>query len=191
MKNKGFLKVGFDLDGVILQNPLRNFRIVAKKLKVIKPFIFKQKVEPFYVPNSRLEKLLWQFLHWSSFRPDPALSDIEKLVNRNKIKAYIITGRFRFLKNDFNYWIKKLNKNKIFTDCLINNNNTQPDKFKSEMINKLKLDFFVEDNYDIIERLNHHTKAKILWLSNFLDQGISYPYKFFSLKEILKFLKKQ
>lgn len=190
MKNKKLLKVGFDLDGVILQNPLRNLRIVAKKLKVIKPFIFKQEVKPFYFPHSKFEQILWRVLHWSSWQIDPGIAKIEKLVKRKKIKAYIITGRFSFLKADFNSWIKKINKNNIFTACLMNNNNLQPDKFKIKMINQLNLDFFVEDNYDIIERLNHKTKAKNLWLTNFFDQWINYPYKFFSLQEIIDFLKK-
>ena len=185
------LKVGFDLDGVILQNPIRSFRIFAKKLKIIKPLVFRQKVEPFYIPHSKFEQFLWRILHWSSWRIDSAVAEIEKLVKRKKIKAYIITGRFSFLKPDFDFWIKKLNKNKVFAACLINNNNLQPDKFKIQMINKLKLDFFVEDNFDIVERLNHQNKAKILWLSNFFDQWISYPYKFFSLKKIVEFLKKQ
>lgn len=185
------LKVGFDLDGVILQNPLRNFRLVAKKLKIVKPFIFKQKVKPFYIPRSKFEQLLWRILHWSSWRIDPSFEEVEKLLKRRKMKIYIITARFSFLKEDFEFWKKKVNKNKIFTDCIMNKKNLQPDEFKIQMINKLKLDFFVEDNFDIVEKLNHHTKAKILWLTNFFDQRIIYPYKFFSLKEIIDYLKNQ
>ena len=58
------------------------------------------------------------------------------------------------------------------------------------MIKKLNLDVYVEDNYDIIERLNNHTKAKIYWITNFLDKNIPYKFKFSSLKETVEFLRK-
>ena len=58
------------------------------------------------------------------------------------------------------------------------------------MINKLKLDIYVEDNWDIIEKLNHHTKAKIFWITNIVDRKIPYQFKFSSLKEVCQYLKK-
>jgi uncharacterized HAD superfamily protein len=188
---KKTLKVGFDLDGVILKNPLRNFRIFAKKLKVIKPYLFHQKKEPFYIPQTKIERFLWRMLHWSSYRIDESFPQIEKLIKEKRIEAYIITARFSFLKDDFESWIKKINRKKIFTGVYINKNNLQPDAFKIKMINRLNLDFFVEDNFDIVERLNRKAKAKIIWLSNFIDRAVPYPLKFFSLKDIGSFLEKK
>jgi len=185
------LKVGFDFDGVILKNPLRNFRIFAKKLKVIKPYIFNQKKEPFYIPQTKIERFLWRILHWSSYKIDESFYQIEKLIKEKRIKAYIVTARFSFLKDDFESWIKKINHKKIFAGIYMNKNNLQPDFFKIKMINSLDLDFFVEDNFDIIERLNDKTKAKIIWLSNFFDRKIPYPLKFFSLKDICSYLEKE
>lgn len=185
MKKKKILKVGFDLDGVILDNPIRTLRPIAKSLKFIKPLIFKQKKEPFYYPKSKLEKFLWWLLHKTSWRINPNLKKLKKLVKEKKIKVYVITGRYSFLKNDFDFWVKKLKKLKIFTDFYINKKDLQPNEFKIKIINKLKLDIFVEDNWDIIEKMNSKTKTKIFWITNFLDKNILYQYKFNNLEEVI------
>lgn len=184
------LKVGFDLDGVILDNPLRSFRVFTKTFKFLKPLIFHQKKEPFYYPKTKIEQILWQLLHKTSFRLSPAIFDLKILVNQKKIEAYLITGRYQCLFTDFTNWVKKIKKLKIFKNFYFNKKNLQPDKFKIKMINKLNLDIYFEDNWDIIEKLNSKTCAKIFWITNFFDQFISYPYKFKSLKEGIVFLEK-
>jgi uncharacterized HAD superfamily protein len=188
MKKNKILTIGFDLDGVILDNPIKTFRPLAKTLKFIKPVLFRQKKEPFYYPKTKLEKFLWWLLHKTSWRINPAFSLIEKLVKKRKIKAYIITGRYSCLKDDFEKWKNKLNRKKIFAGIFMNENDLQPNEFKIQMIKKLKLDIFVEDNWDIIEKLNSHTKAKIFWLTNLFDQFIPYPFKFKNLKEAIEFI---
>lgn len=185
---KKILKVGFDLDGVILYNPIRLVRPIAKSLKPLKSFFLKQKRELFYFPKTKIEQLFFCLLHKTSFMPDLALKDIKKLVMAKKIKAYIITGRYSFLKKDYEIWLKKIKAKTIFTKCYQNQNDLQPNKFKEIMIKKLNLDVYVEDNWDIIQKLNHHTNAKIFWLTNLLDKHIPYLYKFNSLKKILQYL---
>ena len=185
MKKNKILTIGFDLDGVILDNPIRTFRPLAKTLKFIKPILLRQKKEPFYYPKSSWEKFLWWLLHKTSWRINPAFPLLEKLVKKRKIKAYIITGRYSCLKDDFEKWKNKLNRKKIFAGIFMNENDLQPNEFKIQMIKKLKLDIFVEDNWDIIEKLNSHTKVKIFWLTNLLDQFIPYPFKFKNLKEVI------
>ncbi len=182
------LKVGFDLDGVILYNPIRFVRPLAKSLKFIKPFIFKQKEEPFYFPQSNIEKLIWNLLHKTSFKVDSHFPHLKKLIQDGKIEAYLITGRYGVLKGDYNKWMKKIDAKNLFKNSYLNEKNMQPNIFKEEMIKELELDVFVEDNWDIIQKLNSHTKAKILWLSNFLDSRIEYPYKFGNLKEVIDYL---
>jgi len=59
------LKIGFDLDGVLLYNPARIFRlatIVAKSILRQK----KQTKTEFYYPKTEFEKILWNIVHWSS-----------------------------------------------------------------------------------------------------------------------------
>ena len=187
---KKILKVGFDLDGVILYNPIRFIRPIAKALKPLKSLFLKQKEELFYFPKTKIEQLFFLLLHKTSFAPDSALNDLKKLVVSKKIKAYIITGRYSFLKKDFETWLKKIKAETIFTKCYQNKSDLQPNEFKEIMIKKLNLDFYVEDNWDIIQKLNNNTKAKIFWLTNLLDKHIPYQYKFNNLKAVLQYLKK-
>ena len=117
---KKILKVGFDLDGVILYNPIRLVRPIAKLLKPFKFLILKQKKDFFYFPKSKIEQFLFFLLHKTSFKPDPALKDIKQLVKAKKIKAYIITGRYSFLKKDYEIWLKKIKAKTIFEKCYQN-----------------------------------------------------------------------
>ena len=188
---KKIIKVGFDPDGVILYNPIRFVRRIAKAFKFLKPALFHQEKSPFYFPKTKLEIFLFTLLHKSSFKIDKSLPEIHKLVKAKKIEAYIITGRYSFLKKDFDNWIKIINKDKIFKDIYQNTKDLQPNEFKIKMIKKLNLDVYVEDNFDIIEKLNHHTNTKIYWITNFLDKNIPYKFKFFSLREIVEFLRKR
>jgi len=193
MTNKQILKVGFDLDGVILYNPIRIFRPFASFFKFLKPYLFHQKTNNFYFPKSPFEQWLWKILHKTSFCPASGVKEIKKLVKRNKIEAYLITSRYSFLKEEFNYWLKKLEANKYFKGCFYNKDDLQPDEFKKLIIKKLRLDIFVEDNWGVIQKLNSSVPAtKIFWISNILDRGITYSYKFPSLKKAVEgfFIKK-
>lgn len=185
------IKVGFDLDGVILYNPIRFLRPIAKSAKFIKPFLFRQKKDPFYFPKSGFEKFIWTLLHKTSYKPNEGLSDLKRLIENKKIEAYIITGRYGMLEKDFKNWLEKIDNRKIFKTNFSNKNNLQPNDFKIKIINDLKLDYYVEDNWDIVEKLDHHTKTKILWLTNFLDRRKSYLYKFDNLHQIVKYLRKK
>lgn len=189
------LRVGFDLDGVILYNPIRTYRPIASFFKFLKPYLFHEKVDSFYFPNSRLEKFIWRQLHKTSYRVADGFNDISQLTKKGVIDAYLITSRYNFLKKDFEYWLKKLNARSIFKSCYYNKTNMQPNAFKRHMIEKLHLDYFVEDNWGIIQKLNGSLNkvnpatggVKVMWISNYLDRNIKYEYKFFSLKEVANY----
>lgn len=150
---KKILRVGFDMDGVILYNPIKFIRPIAKLFKPIKSFFLKQKSESFYFPKSNIEKFLFYLLHKTSFKVDPGINYINDLVKAKKIKAYIVTGRYSFLKKDYETWLKKINAKEIFEKCYQNTNDLQPDEFKKTIIKKLNLDIYVEDNWDIVQKL--------------------------------------
>ncbi|MFA6081520.1 MAG: hypothetical protein WC741_03885 [Patescibacteria group bacterium] len=184
---KKVLKVGFDLDGVILYNPIRFIRPIAKLFKPIKSLLLKQNLDSFYFPKSKLEQFLFRLLHKTSFKPDSALFNIKQLVKNKRIKAYIVTGRYGFLKSDYETWLKKINAKKIFEKCYQNTDDLQPNKFKEKMIKKLDLDIYIEDNWDIVEKLKiKNKKLKIFWITNILDKNIPYQYKFRDLKSALE-----
>lgn len=180
------LKVGFDLDGVILYNPVR---IMRPFVAIIKNIFSKKKDLKFYYPKSKLEKLLWSLGHKSSIFVAPGLDEIKELVKEGKIAAYIITARYDFLKKDFQNWINKMDAQKYFKGIFHNANDEQPHLFKEKMVKKLDLDIFVEDNWDIVRHLSENTKKKIFWIYNIFDKKIIYKDKLPHLKKVIDEIK--
>lgn len=188
MVKKKPLRVGFDLDGVILYNPAR---IVRPVFGLIRKLFLRKKKTAFYIPKSKLEKVMWFIVHKSSLFLAPGVKDLQSLIESGKIEAYIITGRYDSLKNDFDKWMEKIEAKKYFASYIHNAKEEQPYIFKKRMIAEYKLDFFVEDNWDIIQLLNNEQgKTKILWICNVLDQTVSYKYKFLNLRTAIKYLSK-
>ncbi len=186
------LRIGFDLDGVILYNPAR---IVRPIFAWIRQFTIKKKKINFYIPKSSLEKLFWFLVHKSSLFPAYGYRELTTLIKEKKIEAYIITGRYESLEKDFKKWCKKIEAEKYFKACLSNKLNLQPQEFKRKMIKELSLDIFVEDNWDIIQLIengnNFNKNLKLFWISNLLDRNILYKYKFNNLKEVADYIKTQ
>lgn len=179
------LRVGFDLDGVLLYNPARIIRPIVKLLKHKR--IIKRKELDFYIPKTKLQKFFWSIFHKSSLFLAPGYKDLKQLVNEGKIEAFLITGRFAHLKGDYESWLKKLDANHVFIKSFYNQHDKQPHKYKYQITKKLKLDIFVEDNYDIVSYIyEKNPKLKVFWISNIFDRKISYPYKFLDLKQALK-----
>lgn len=188
------IKVGFDLDGVLLYNPARIIRPIIAQYK--KKFV-KTNHTRFIIPQSRFQKLVWSALHLSSMFIAPGYSDIKKLIQEYDIEAYIITARYNFLKNDFKRWKKRLETDKYFVQCHQNEQNEQPHLFKERMIKQLQLDFYIEDNWDIVNHLHnqliknvplHSPLKKVYWVYNVLDRNIEYPNKVTGLKQFSQHL---
>lgn len=179
------IRVGFDLDGVILYNPLRIARPIIACTKML---LFHRKKVTFYVPQKPWEQWLFRLFHKSSIFVAPGFEEIKKMAQNHSIEAYIITARYGFLRPDFEQWLRAINAKDYFVAWYLNSNNQQPHIFKKECIEKLKLDVFVEDNWDIVSYLQKHTKAHIVWITNVFDRSIPYTNKFSSLKDILPVL---
>lgn len=184
---KQCIRVGFDLDGVILYNPAR---IVRPVIVLFKKIFFKKESGKFHLPQTELDRLIWSLMHKSSIFIAPGLNEIESLVRTGKIETYIVSARYEFLKKDFDRWVKKIDQRKIFSGFYFNTDNEQPYEFKEKMIKKLQLDVFVEDNWDIVRTLatNLYSQTKIYWIYNFLDLRIPYLYKFPDLRKAVKAL---
>lgn len=190
------LKVGFDLDGVLLYNPLRIVRPMISLLKRKKIGIQRKELE-FYVPKSGSEELMWELFHKSSVFLAPGFGDISKLKAQNLIEPYLITARFGHLQQDFDKWKRKMKADELFKGCYMNSEDEQPHLFKERMIKELKLDVFVEDNWDIVRYLDKNccskkgkknVKTQIIWVSNLLDYRIDYHSKVINLKQVLELI---
>ncbi len=80
-KDNKVLRVGFDLDGVILYNPIRIFRpfvYLAKRL------FTKKRAKTFWIPKRPWEKAFFHLAHKTSLFIVPGYEDIKKLVRQKK-----------------------------------------------------------------------------------------------------------
>lgn len=189
---KQILKVGLDLDGVLLYNPAR---IIRPIISFVKKNVLRRDLNKFYYPKNKIEKLIWWFLHKSSLWPSPGINELIKLVKQKKINAYVVSARYELLEKDFTRWINIIDPDKVFSGCFYNNKNDQPQLFKEKMINKLNLDIFVEDNWDIVSYLDlkskgQNPKTKIFWIYNLLDRNKPFPNKFPDLNSVIIKIKK-
>ena len=184
------LRIGFDLDGVLLYNPARIFRPITLALKTILPKKTNGIIH-FYYPKSPPEELLWKIVHWSSIFAAKGISDIEDLVKKGAIETYIISSRYNCLQSDFNCWLKKLNAHTYFKGTYHNTKDLQPHVFKEKKIKELQLDYFVEDNWNIVQHVNKTSQTKVIWITNLFDKNIPYDLKFLSLHEAMQFIRKK
>lgn len=183
-----FIQIGVDFDGVVAYNPARVVRRIIKIGKRI--FLGKKKVS-FMIPRGTITKFLWVVAHKSSVFPAKGVELLKQLSKDKNIKLHLITGRFPILDEDLMKWLDRHEIKHIFTSINSNKNCAQPHEFKLETINKLELDFFIEDNLDIVEYLETRTPAKILWIYNILDFGYRRKDKFSCLEEALRTIVKQ
>lgn len=189
---KRTLKVGFDLDGVLLYNPARIVRPIIAFMKKKKVIIHRDQLE-FYVPEPGLGQFFWELLHKSSMWLAPGFEQIEELKKQKIIEPYLVTGRFGHLQEDYFKWKQKMRADELFVKSFMNDRDEQPHFFKEKLIRELKLDVFIEDNWEIVNYLdkrlsnstNNNKAVKIIWLSNVLDFGIDYHSKVKNLKEAL------
>lgn len=183
------IKVGLDFDGVVAYNP---FRIVRPFIAYFKRNIFGVKKIQFWYPRKRWQQIFWIILHESSIFPSKGVELLEKLVKEDVIEIHLITARYSFLDDHLNNWLKKYKIYSLFKTINTNKHNEQPHIFKEKMIEKCSLDFFIEDNWDIVKYL--HTKqetvgkehTKIYWIYNLLDHFVEYPHKFPYLEKALE-----
>lgn len=156
--------MGFDLDKIFIKYPPFIPDILidkAYKRKINRKLIYR-------IP-SRPEQLLRVFLHYPIFR-QPIKRNIKlvkKLAKKNTNKHYLISGRFGFLKNKTNELIKKHGFDRIFDGLYFNFSDNQPHLFKNEIIKKLRIDLYVDDDLQLLEYLSKdNPKIKFFWLNN-------------------------
>lgn len=156
-KNK--LKVGFDLDGVIVGKPF----FVPKKLLEWLYRAHDSKGEKYRVPTFLPEIYLRKASHHWLMRSPLKLNlrKIKKLINNKNIDPYFISGRFNFLNHRTIVWFKRHLPEFPFDKVFINIKNEQPHLFKEKIIKKLGLDYYFDDDkltYDYLKNNVDNTK---------------------------------
>lgn len=179
---KQIIRIGLDFDGVVAYNPLR---IIRAPITFIKRHILKKHRTEFYIPTSPLMKFLFWLPHQWSFFPGKGMGYLKQLVQEGRVEAYIVSGRYGYLDAQIPTWLQQRGLQNVFTAIYANEHNEQPHLFKERMLNKLHLDYFIEDNLDIVEYLVTKTKTKIYWIYNIFDKKHVFVHKYPSPKDAL------
>lgn len=177
------IRVGLDFDGVVAYNP---FRLIRSFISFFKHNIFGIKKLSFWYPKKHWQQIFWIIVHESSVFPARGTKLLEQLVKEGRIEAHLVTARYSFLDDHLNNWLKKYKLTHLFTTITLNKKDEQPHIFKEKMIEKHKLDFFIEDNWDIVKYLHGKSQTKIFWIYNVLDRGQKHPHKFPYLQKALE-----
>jgi len=182
------IMVGFDFDGVVFFNVAR---VLRPFIYFVKRYIFGIKVTKFYIPQHPLAKRIALFLHKTSYKPNAGFDLFLKMLNNPRYEVYIVTARMGFMQEDIykilkNYDIKGLKK------VIQNKKDEQPHLYKERVVKHLKLEYFVEDNWDIVKHLHETTKAKVIWIYNLTDKFfIKYNPKAPNLGEAIRMIEKE
>lgn len=176
------IQVAVDFDGVLAYNP---FRVVRAPITAIKRRFLGNRKTSFHIPQTLLERTVWTILHESSVFPAHGKGYLESLVMSNKIEAHLVTARYSFLQENLFHWLDHYKLRKLFKTISVNTRDEQPHEYKLRVIQNGKFDYFIEDNWDIVNHLIGKTRTKVLWIYNIIDKKKSYPQKFPDLDHAL------
>ena len=175
--------VGFDFDGVVAYNPAR---LARYPISFFKQNILGIKKVSFFVPKNSVERAFWSLAHESSMFPAYGASRLRNLVKDSRIEAHLVTSRFGFLDPNLQRFLKFWGFTDTFTSVTLNRNEEQPHEFKERIIRAKKLDYFVEDNWDIVSYLaTKKLSTEIHWIYNVFDRNKPYQHKYPYLEKSL------
>jgi hypothetical protein len=164
------MNIGFDLDNIFINNPpfIPNF-VISKLYRKRTNGILEYRIP------SQKEQLIRILSHYPLFRPaiKKNLQFLYRLPKENH-KLFLISSRYGFLKSMTNKIVNKYKLDMVFDKLYFNTQNKQPHIFKSEIVSKLKLDVFVDDDLHLLKYIsgkNNHTM--LYWLNKKLDNNIS------------------
>lgn len=167
------MKIGFDLDRVFVDTP----PFVPNK--VIDLFYKKKNGRLYYRTPGKLEQKIRIFSHTPILRRGirKNIQEISRLSKKNHSEIFLISGRFSFLKNRTKEWFKKYKFEKNFKEIYLNFENQQPHLFKNEIIKKLSMSKYIDDDLDLLKYLSkENTKTMFFWLDRrFFPKKIRLP----------------
>lgn len=164
------MNIGFDLDKVFIDYP---------------PFVPTKLIDRFYkkrdngillyrIPG-KIEQKIRMGTHLPLLRPviKENYNELKKIA-KEKHNLYLISSRFSFLKKRTDELVKKQKFNIIFKKLFFNYNDQQPHEFKNEVIKKLKLDKYIDDDLSLIKYVAKYNKnTHFFWLNPVENKKIS------------------
>lgn len=164
------MKIGFDLDQIFIDTPPLIPSSVINKL-------YKKKdngILLYRIP-SKPEQTIRQVSHFQFFRP-PIQQNMTFLKNldHKKNQYYLISSRFSFLRQKTQQIIQKYGFNKHFTEMYFNYEDNQPHLFKNEILQKLKLAAYVDDDLSLLKFVaKNNPETRFFWYNKTSTDKIS------------------
>lgn len=157
------IHVGFDFDKVLVSYP----PIIPDGLV---DWLYKKKSKTlkYRFPRS-IEQKIRVVSHFPIFRHPiwQNIEIVEKLAQQNGHKLFLVSSRFGFLEKKTRNWLKKFPVDKHFQEVHFNFKNKQPHLFKNEMIKTLKINYFVDDDLDLLLYLaKENPDVTFYWLNS-------------------------
>lgn len=166
------MNIGFDFDKVFIHHPHYIPATVINNLSKNNTTA----TLSYRIP-SKAEQLLRLSTHTQAIRP-PIMENIqliENIARTNKNKYFVISGRFGYLKKRTENFIRKYQLNKFFDGLFFNYENRQPHEFKEQMIHKLEIKRYIDDDYGLLDYLSKRNRDIVFfWLNNKKSESI-YP----------------
>ena len=156
------MKIGFDLDKIFIDYP----PIVPDRM-IDRLYKKKSNGVLLYRIPSRPEQIVRRLSHLSIFRP-PIYENISflKSLPKDKHELFLISSRYKFLKKTTEQLMKKHAFDKIFSGRYFNFDNKQPHLFKAEVLKKLKIDIYVDDDLHLLKYVaKENPKTMFYWLT--------------------------
>ena len=159
------MRIGFDLDKVFINTP---------------PFVPISFINKFYKQRDNgillyripapAEQVLRKATHIPLLRPaiKTNLTFLKELAKDKKnYQLFLISSRFKFLEPETQQIVKRYALDKIFEKLYFNYENKQPHEFKNEILKKLNLDIFVDDDLSLVHFVaKDNPKTKFFWLDD-------------------------
>lgn len=164
------MKIGFDLDKVFINTPPLIPNAVINKF-------YKKRDNGILLYNipSRPEQLLRKAVHTPLLRQPMKknLTFLNELSKDKKHQLYLISSRFNFLEPETTRLVKKYELDKIFDKLYFNYDNKQPHEFKNEVLKKLNLDIFIDDDLSLVRYVaKDNPQTKFFWFDQYSKEKI-------------------
>ncbi|HVF69392.1 MAG TPA: hypothetical protein VNA13_02375 [Xanthomonadales bacterium] len=156
------MNIGFDLDKVLIDYP----PLVSPKL-IDKLYKKRDNGVLLYRIPAYPEQVFRRISHTPFLRP-AIKENLEflKSIPKKSNKLYLISSRFKFLEKRTLKLVKRFDLDKVFDEMYFNFDNLQPHEFKNEVIKRLNLDIYVDDDLSLIKHVaKNNAKTKFFWLN--------------------------
>lgn len=166
------MKIGFDFDKVFVNYP---------------PFVPTSVIDFFYKKKNHnlvyrfpgfIEQKIRIVSHHHFFRPPirENIDSLSEIARKGKFELFLVSGRFGFLKDKTKHWLKKHDIEKYFKEMHFNFQNEQPHLFKHNIINKLNIKQFIDDDLDLLLHLaSKNPHISFFWI-NGKNRSIKIPF---------------